>query len=125
MGIYGNFILENYVKNEPDILYYRLTYNGIGIYEAFKKECSYNEWKEFLNSNAAEWLPKPKIYSNKNNLNSYFTKYGYKMFIENTYPIFIQKLDVKLIRTEICTILSKNIIYKDKYQIVVEDFINL
>ena len=122
--------LEKYINESNDILsesliknnkYYRLTYNGIGIYEAFKNNCSYNEWKDFLNSNAAKWLPKPKTYEDKNNLNSYFTNIGYDMFIKNTYPVFVKKLNSELVKIDIYTNISGNVLYKDKYQIVVEN----
>lgn len=118
---YIDAIIESKRKELSDKSnYYRLTYNGIGIYEAFKQSCSSSEWKDFLNSDAAQWLPKPKVYNNKNLLNSYFTKDGYIMFMKKTYPVFIKKLYIKLIKTDICNI-SGNIVYKDKYQIVVEN----
>lgn len=80
---YIDAIIESKRKELSDKSnYYRLTYNGIGIYEAFKQSCSSSEWKDFLNSDAAQWLPKPKVYNNKNLLNSYFTKDGYIMFMK-------------------------------------------
>ena len=50
---------------------WRVTYQGIGIYEAlknamFEQTGSSNAWISFINSDACNWLPKPPSYGNDN-----------------------------------------------------------
>ena len=98
--------------------FYRVTYNGIGIYEAFKNACTYDEWRSFKNSDAVKWLPTPKVYGRDPNHISYFTELGYSKFKKNTYPIIIQKLDKNNIKVD-KVMLSIDPIYSDLYQVVV------
>lgn len=97
---------------------YRITYNGIGIYEAYKKACSFDEWRSFINSDAATWLDVPKIYNRDINHTSYFTKRGYELFQKNTYPIIIQKLNKRNIKVD-QVVLDIKPVYEDLYQVVV------
>ena len=97
---------------------YRVTYNGVGIYEAFKNACTYDEWKSFKNSDAVKWLPVPKAYGKDTNNTSYFTELGYSKFKKNVYPIITQKLDKGSIKVDEVT-LSTDPIYSDLYQVVV------
>jgi len=107
--------------------YWRISYKNIGIYEALKKEiwnkCEEpeKEWNYLKNSNAFKWLKTPNIYSN--NYFSYFTEYGYNLFMENTFPKIIKYLDKSNIDINkyILDDLKINIIYKDEHQIVVEN----
>ena len=46
--------------------YYRVTYNGEGIYNALKNIVGYYTWKSLLNNKQINWLPKPPEYSSKN-----------------------------------------------------------
>lgn len=96
---------------------YRITYNGEGIYEALRKNITMEEWKALLKSSKFNWLPKPKLYSEKNR--SYFTDKGYKKFMEDVYPIMIKHLSLDNISIEEFDNIN-NIIYKDKYQIIIE-----
>ena len=97
---------------------YRVTYNGVGIYEAFKNACTYDEWKSFKNSDAVKWLPVPKAYGKDTNNTSYFTELGYSKFKKNVYPIIAQKLDKGSIKVDEVT-LSTDPVYSDLYQVVV------
>lgn len=97
---------------------YRITYDGIGIYEAYKKACSFDEWRSFINSDAATWLDVPKIYNRDINHTSYFTKRGYELFQKNTYPVIIQKLNKRNIKVD-QVILDVKPVYEDLYQVVV------
>ena len=100
---------------------YRFTYNGIGIYEAlkqamFKQTGSSKAWNDFKKSDACSWLPVPPSYGKNNE--SYFTKFGYDTFKEKTLPIvrmYIPDFD----ETE-SSVLSDAIVYKDKYQFVID-----
>ena len=103
-----------------DNKYYRITYKGIGIYEAYRQNVDFDTWKKYLNSPAAKWLPKPPVYKNSNTLNSYFTQKGYDIFMKTTYGIFIKKLNPKLVKIETVTISKSNILYDDEYQIVID-----
>lgn len=100
---------------------YRFTYNGIGIYEALKQAMfeqtgSPKVWNDFKKSDACSWLPVPPSYGKNNE--SYFTKFGYDTFKEKTLPIvrmYIPDFD----ETE-SSVLTDAIVYKDKYQFVID-----
>lgn len=103
--------------------YYRVTYDGVGIYEELKKEMykinyDSSEWKKFKQSNACNWLPLPPSYCD--GYYSYFTKLGYDKFMKSTYPIITKYLDKDSISIEKCYIDKDSIIYQDKYQIVID-----
>lgn len=106
--------------------YWRVSYNGIGIYEALKKQLwtinkfPRDEWNAIKNSKAFTWLKTPPMYSN--NSYSYFTELGYTLFMEKTFPIIINYLDKENIMIEkfILDDLNIKIVYRDEHQIVVE-----
>ena len=106
------------VIEESSNMVYRVTYNGEGIYEALRKNVDFNTWKSILLSNKINWLPKPPEYVN--GYKSYFTEYGYKKFCKLTLPLIAKYLDKDKI-----TIMEYNIegevVYSDKYQIVIDD----
>ena len=97
---------------------YRITYNGIGIYEAFKKICSTEEWKEI--KKVSGWLPLPKAYENddkKDYSRSYFTLKGYEKFNKTVLPFIVKKIKSDNINVE--EISDNNLgtpIYEDEYQ---------
>lgn len=70
--------------NEENV-YYRVTYNKEGIYNALRKSISFEEWKKILQNEHVSWLPKPPSYSTLNV--SYFTEKGYERFNEKVLPI--------------------------------------
>ena len=114
-------------KNENDIMiktlnnqnvYYRITYNGEGIYNALKNIVGMDAWKDLLSNKQISWLPKPPEYSSKNI--SYFTKKGYKVFEQKTLPMILKYLDKENIKINACNELNNNILYTDEYQIVIE-----
>ena len=111
---------KSHVYTEP---LYRITYNDIGIYEAYKKACSFDEWRSFINSDAATWLDVPKIYNKDINHTSYFTKRGYELFQKNTYPVIIQKLNKRNIKVD-QVVLDVKPVYEDLYQVVVPNSVN-
>lgn len=99
--------------------YYRVTYHGIGIYEALRNNVSNEEWRVILNnSQSIKWLPKPPNYNFNNR--SYFTKLGYNTFNKKTLPLIRKYLNPNDIKTEIYNTLDGSIVYIDKYQIVVD-----
>lgn len=97
----------------------RITYDGEGIYQAFKENVPFGVWKSFKNSNAANWLPLPPSY--EGNYRSYFTTTGYKMFMKRTYPVMIEYLDKSKIKVEEVYLQQSNIIYEDKFQVVISE----
>lgn len=104
------------MKKAPSHLY-RVTYEGDGVYEAFRKNVTFEEWKQFKESKAANWLPIPTNYGDYDV--SYFTEEGFKKFRELVLPIFERKLDTdKIIANKIKTP-SGAITYSDKYQYVI------
>lgn len=44
-------INESYIEESNNNLYYRITYDNVGIYEALRNNISKEEWKSILNSN--------------------------------------------------------------------------
>ena len=96
--------------------YYRVLYDGIGIYEAFKRIVPINVWLEFKKSTVCRWLPLPPKY--ENNYYSYFTYEGYKKFMDLTYPKMLKYLNKDKIETSIVELDENSIVYSDKYQIV-------
>jgi len=107
---------EMMIATENSSVYYRVTYNNEGIYNALKRNVSMNTWKELLNSNAMKWLPKPPSYQNNNR--SFFTKEGFKIFEKETLPIMRRYLNSKGIKIEKVIISNNDILYRDKYQVV-------
>lgn len=110
-------------KKNDETTYWRITYNGIGIYEQLKREMykinnDSSEWNKFKQSKSCNWLPLPPSYCDGNY--SYFTKSGYDKFMKDTYPIIIEYLDKDNINIEQCHINTASIIYEDKYQIVID-----
>lgn len=102
---------------------YRLTYNGIGIYEALKQEMykqtgSPEAWNTFKNSPECNWLPLPPTYGENNA--SYFTEEGYNKFIDVTMPIVMKYIPSEYIKTEISDIPSNAVVYSDEYQFVID-----
>lgn len=113
-------VLEDYFdETGRSSKFIRVTYDGEGIYQAFKESVSFDVWKSFKNSNAANWLPLPPSY--EGNYRSYFTTTGYKMFMERTYPVMIKYLDKGKIKIEEVYLQQSNIIYEDKFQVVISE----
>ena len=117
-----NYLILESLNSEK---YYRISYNNIGIYEAFKKEVTnkytngWDIWKEFKNSKHVNWLPLPTI-DYIPGCYSYFTKDGYLKFKKETLPLMNKYLNKFKIKIETITKLPGTIIYSDKYQIVVK-----
>ena len=113
-------VLEDYFdETGRSSKFIRVTYDGEGIYQAFKESVSFDVWKSFKNSNAANWLPLPPLY--EGNYRSYFTTTGYKMFMKRTYPVMIEYLDKSKIKVEEVYLQQSNIIYEDKFQVVISE----
>ena len=109
-----SYCIESFGRN-----FYRITYNDTGIYQAFKNNVNNNIWFDFIKSPEYKWLPKLDKYLN--GYESYFTEFGYKIFMEKTYPIFAKYLDEDLIEINQYNELPYRVIYKDKYQIIVDN----
>lgn len=97
--------------------YYRITYNGEGIYNALKNRIDSNVWQKILLSENINWLPKPPKYSSNNT--SYFTEKGYLVFSNKTMPTIYKYLKKENIKIEMFDEISDSILYSDEYQIVV------
>lgn len=117
----SDYLKEFVEDNEPleeSKVYYRITYDGEGIYNAFKNNVSKDIWQDFKNNkNNCGWLPVPPNYGD--NDRSYFTKYGYDKFMKTAYKDIIKYLDKEKISIDKYTDI-RNIRYSDKYQIVTE-----
>lgn len=98
-------------------IYYRITYNRKGIYEALKEVVGTDVWKKISNEEGIKWLPKPPSYTN-NNI-SYFTKKGYKIFKEKTLPLFYDYLEKDKILVETKENINNTILYSDEYQVII------
>ena len=99
----------------------RMTYDGIGVYEALKNNMTESEWRQFKRSDAATWLPVPDI-PYKHGYLSYFTEKGFDKFMQLTEPYIVKHLDkdkLEIKRYDISSA-SRHIVYSDKYQIVTD-----
>ena len=103
--------------NKYTNVYYRVTYNGEGIYNALKNNIPLNVWMDLLKSDAMRWLPKPPKYNESSR--SYFTKEGFKMFMRKTYPVVRKYLNPEFVNIEEVRLPNK-MMYSDKYQVVTE-----
>lgn len=118
------------INSLPKYKLYRVTYNGIGIYEALKKSMDNEAWEKFLKSSVAKWLSKSSndIYANKSHgfkytsYISYFTKDGYEKFKSSVLPVISKYLDKNKIKTTTSNYnkfeKNYNIVYNDKYQVI-------
>lgn len=99
--------------------------DGEGIYEALKAEMYQKNgltsapWREFLDSDACKWLPKPPKYDKDNE--SWFTEEGNEKFKELTLPIV--KEYIKNIKVETKDIPNERIVYSDEYQFITDNSI--
>lgn len=103
---------------------WRVTYQGIGIYEAlknamFEQTGSSNAWISFINSDACNWLPKPPSYGNDNK--SFFTEKGFNRFDKLVLPIIAQYIDQTKIYIEEIMVPTNQIVYSDEFQFVISD----
>ena len=80
--------------------FFRITCEGIGIYEYFKKYLwnnisNHNKvWNNFIKSNKTNWLKKPAIYNDETKeYRSYFNSNGYEFFLERTFPLITKWID--------------------------------
>ena len=89
---------------------YRVTYDGIGIYEAYKRLVSKEEWLLFLQNENNKWLSKPSYYDDS--FKSYFTEKGFKQFKELILPIMLEKLSEEKVNIQTFKM------YEDTYQII-------
>ncbi len=107
--------------------YFRITCEGIGIYEYLKKYLWKNVsnpskvWDDFIKSDKVNWLNKPTIYADETKeYRSYFNLNGYKIFLESTLPLITKWIDRSFIKIEKVQIDKTKIVYQDEYQIVIE-----
>lgn len=113
-----NYSMSPANEGTKSSIYYRVTYNGEGIYNALKNNVSMSTWKNLLSSDCMTWLPKPPSYAG--DYRSYFTKQGYDKFMKDTYPTMVKYLDEDSIDFEEVDI-SQSPVYQDRYQIVIAD----
>lgn len=103
--------------------FYRIVYdiNGksLGIYEAAKKNMSWEEWKEFKSKKEVTWLPVPKGEYGKRD-RSYFTKEGWVIFKKKTLPLLKPYLKGGIIVTISDNDITGIVKYRDRYQVVLE-----
>lgn len=97
--------------------YYRITYEDDGIYNALRNNVSMDEWKKLLASKCMTWLPRPKHYSKFNR--SYFTQYGFDVFMHKTMPVILKYLNSDKIQIHTYNKIER-IIYEDLYQVITE-----
>lgn len=101
--------------------------NGEGIYEALKSEMYQKNgltpapWREFLDSDAGKWLPKPPKYNDSNE--SWFTEEGNEKFKELTLPIV--KEYIKNVKMESKNLPTAQIVYSDDYQFIINKDIHV
>lgn len=92
---------------------YRVTYEGVGVYEAYKRIVDMQKWRSFLADKKNAWLPKPPKYDGA--CKSYFTEEGFNKFMAETLPEIARELKDKGLQ------FSKITVYKDPYQVVIRE----
>lgn len=105
---FKDVITEN--KEEEDLIketLYRVTYNGVGVYEALRLTISKEDWDNFLNDDKVSWLLVPP-FEYKEGYQSFFTADGYERFKTETLPLISQYLDEKTIKTETIEIIEQH-----------------
>lgn len=118
--IRARYCKEHNIQFKIDEEYFRFTYHGGGIYEELKQHVSPNVWIRLLSSSNFKWLPKPDYYSDT--CTSWFTKEGKDQFIKKVLPICEKYLGDEVEYAKVKDL--KNIVYKDKYQVIVDPIIN-
>lgn len=110
-------LLNLYIPSHKGVEeFYRVLYNGIGVYEAIKQSVSLIIWQSLLRSPKFTWLPKPPSYPEP--CRSYFTEEGYMRFCISVLPI-IASLGINT--NDLVTLISvrlKDVVYSDPYQVV-------
>lgn len=114
--IRNEYCKKHNIPYNTSIEYFRYTVNGRGIYEELKDCMPIEHWIKFKKSKNAKWLPVPDIVYNEN-YESWFTYDGMKMFVKYTLPICKKYINDKISFVKEKNI--KNIVYKDKYQVVI------
>ena len=113
-------LLDN--RESDGTTFYRVSYDGIGIYEAYKNAVTPTKWHEFINSQNAKWLPKPSVKNYKDSYASYFTETGYNTFSTKVLPLFMVALDSRKINIEKTKDINLRykVVYEDTMQIVID-----
>lgn len=110
--------VSSFIDNNAN--FYRVVYEGVGIYQAMKEHSSKQQWEEFLSTDAARWLPKPDC-DYRPTYESYFTSLGYKTFMEKTESYLKKVLDPNKIRVQnYGNIDLSACVYQDPFQIVID-----
>lgn len=113
---YNDSLVESSdISNET---FYRVSYNGIGIYEALRQQVSAEQWKKYLKSDAFTWLPKPNEYAV--GYKSYFTKDGIDKYNELVAPIIDSVIGNNVTFETFKGSEIGNIIYRDQYQVITD-----
>lgn len=112
------YVKTNIYEYTNEDTLYRITSNGVGIYEVLKQRMSAKNWKEFLDSDACKWLPKPDKYTAQ--CRSYFTKAGIDKYNELVAPIVDKVIGNNITFETFKKEDIGDIIYQDEYQIVAD-----
>lgn len=99
--------------------FYRVYYNGIGIYEALRKKVGW-DWKTVKQDPDINWLPTPNVKEYKDNYRSFFTTLGYKTFQAKTMKVIDKYLDPEKVEVREYNDFQGKLMYQDQYQVVVE-----
>ena len=97
--------------------YYRVSVNGIGIYQALKMKVGWYDFKEIIKSPNIKWLPSPPSYYSDNY--SFFTSYGFSVFKQRTLPIMLKYFKPEEIKIEENIGYPGKLVYKDRFQVIV------
>ncbi|MDE7346958.1 MAG: transglutaminase-like domain-containing protein, partial [Muribaculaceae bacterium] len=106
---------------EDEFKYVRITFHGVGVYEALRRAMGPERWKEALQDDRFTWLLKPPSYSGT--CTSYFTAEGYKMFLDKlgfAVQRWLTKHDPNGLKIQYYKKPNGKVIYQDKYQVVVD-----
>ena len=98
---------------------YRYTYDGEGIYQAFKRKVDARILGILKDTSRFNWLPSPNIYENTDlRLEAWFTEVGNEKFRELVLPIFeAVGLNPQIERVDG---LPGTPVYADEYQVIID-----
>jgi len=96
--------------------WYRVTVNGVGIYEAVDRDCLRDDIRRQQKPDGS-WLP--KVGSNYPGAISYWTEFGWKTYNESGLFAWHKSVVTEEVRVEQLEEKPDKVLYEDEYQIIV------
>jgi hypothetical protein len=101
-------------KKEDDVLY-RVTIDGVGVYEWVRGNISNEEWRGLLKDEGITWLRKPDY---DEGYESWFTALGYGRYLERVVPLIFGWIEGEDVEVEEFEREGVDVVYEDEDQVV-------